>query len=153
MKFPDRESSFTPEEVAMMSSDDYFKRKREMDTYGGNLHVTPCFVYFYLLNKEQRVSSVLYNRKSGNVRRYEITELPPLAMRRLGDYYANSTYQHVLADSVLVKVLQPYDVIRRFKSGDDHRYYNALCEEDRRMLDSWTEESNPVLMLAKPRNF
>ncbi len=153
LKFPDRDVSFTNEEVATMSYDDYSKRKKEMDTYGGLLHVTRKFVYFTILDKEQYVSSVLYSRRTGKVRYYGVVQLPQFGKRRLGDYYANSSFDYLFHDSLFVKVLQPYQVLHRFKSGDDNIYYESLRREDRRMLDGWKEEDNPILMLVNPKSF
>ncbi len=158
LKYAKRGEFFSPEEKANMTDALYQQRMKQSIMNTGDVLITDKLVHFDILDydlqgddgKKGGFRQLFYNKKTGNTIYIDLKR--PDISSKMGDYIIDRLPDFVFQDTAFVFIEQPGRFMTWNKVFDAKRY-DALCQQDKELVDKLDLEDNPVLMIVKYKDF
>lgn len=144
LDFTGRPSLFRASEQATVSDRGYEAKTAGKRHFFGRYLLTGRWAYFGVGTAGKGLDMLLYNQKTGESVYGSVSKRGNPVFSLL-----LNTFDFAFDRHSLVRVLQPFDVIRMKEWLQEEGRWDSLSPEDRSFLDSLDEEANPVLMVVR----
>lgn len=148
LNFSERGELFTVADRENITDDLYVKKKKN-GRYGWDVFLMTRDYAIFTIAEKTQVNTLLYSKKTGKIVYGAMAD--SYNTTRMGDKFVTTTPSYVQNDD-LVYILQPYNV-KKYADSWSESQYESLCDEDKSLLNSLDVEDNPVLMIAKVKEF